>query len=142
MESTPKPFWRRCELPERDRRNQRRIIFWGFTWNTAWIAVNFAIRFDYLPTGAPSVAAALVTTLLGIIMVLTYRRFLRETDELRRKIEVEALAVSVGVGVVGGFTYHLLERAEVVNESGVLVVVMLIVFSYAAGVFLGHRRYA
>jgi drug/metabolite transporter (DMT)-like permease len=142
MEETHKPFWRRCETTPRDRRNQRRIIGWGFVWMAAWLAVNFAIRFDHLTSALGVATAAAVPAVLGVLTVLAYRRFLREADELRRKIEVEALALSAGVGLVCGFTYFLLERAALVSESGLLVILMVITFTHALGVFLGMRRYA
>jgi hypothetical protein len=143
MEDSKKPFWRRCETTARDRRNQRRIIVWGLAWMVTWLAAGFLIKFDLIPPGMlAAVAATLVPMVLGIGTVLAYRHFLREADELRRKIEVEALALAVGVGLVGGFTYFLLERAAVVSESGVLVMIMLITFTHAVGVVLGQRRYA
>ena len=50
-------------------------------------------------------------------MVVAYRRYLGETDELRRKIEVDALALAFGVGLVGAFSYVLLERAGAVESA-------------------------
>ena len=74
-------------------------------------------------------------------MIITYRRYLGETDELRRKIEVDALALAFGVGLVGAFSYVLLERAGTVARADPMQLVMLMVATYVIGVVLGHRRY-
>ena len=52
-----------------------------------------------------TLAGVIGNSLFGIATVLAYRRFLQETNELRRKIEVEALALAFGVGLVGGLSY-------------------------------------
>ena len=143
MEDHKKPFWGGCETTVRDRRNQRRVGIWMLVWMATWLGADYLIRFDHLPSGLPTaLAMTLPSTLFGVVAMLGYRRYLREADELRRKIEVEALALAVGVGLVGGFAYHLLEGAGVVTQSGVLVIAMLMIFTHAAGVVLGRRRYA
>jgi hypothetical protein len=87
-------------------------------------------------------AAILFSTAFGLGMGLAYRRFLREADELLRKIELEALALAVGVGVVGGFAYTTLARAGIVAEADVLVLVVAMVLTYGIAVIVGQRRYA
>mgnify|MGYP001950570376 CR=1 FL=1 len=43
----------------------------------------------------------LVTTALGVATVFVYVKFLHEAEELQRKIQLEALALGFGVGLVG-----------------------------------------
>jgi predicted transcriptional regulator len=69
-------------------------------------------------SGAVTFAAVTGSAVLGIATVLAYRRFLEGTDELRRKIEVEALAMAFGVGMVSGLSYWLLTIGGAVSERG------------------------
>lgn len=143
MGESKKTSWYMCFSTRRDRRNQNLIIGWGLAWSIAWVAVTWGLRSGWLPGGAPAVTAILLATGCGLGMVLAYRRFLREADELRRKIEIEALALAAGVGLVGGISYRLLQRAGAVGGFEPLdVVVLLISATYMLGVLLGYRRYA
>lgn len=141
MEETHRPFWKQCDTP-RDRRNQVRVLGWMFAWMGTWLGVNAAISYDWLPPGAPAIAATALPTLIGLGMLLAYRRFLVEADELRRKIELEALALAFGIGLVAGLSYWLLERAGGVAEVDLLSLVVLMIFIYGAGVLFGQRRYS
>lgn len=142
MESTGRPFWRHCDTTPQDRRNQRRVLLWMSAWTVSWLGVNAGIKFDWLSPGAPAIGAAVLSTALGVGWVLAYRRFLRDADELRRKIELDALALAVGVGVVGAVAYWLLEMAGAVAETDLLNIAVLMIFTHTAGVLLGRRRYA
>lgn len=142
MEQTDKLTDAMCGGTQRDRRNQLRVTGWTLAWVVSWLLVLAALRFDWLAPGILSSTAAVVTALVGVGLLLAYRRFLRQADELRRKIELEALAMALGVGMVGGLTYWLLELAGAVPEGGILVIVFLLAITYGLGVLIGKRRYA
>ncbi len=141
MEDTRRAFWKNCGTP-RDRRNQRIILAWMLAWTVSWLLVSVGINHDVIPPGGPAIAGAVFSAALGIGMVVVYRRFLREADELRRKIELDAFALAAGVGVVGAVTYWLLERAGAIGEADMLNVAVVMVCMHAIGVVLGERRYA
>lgn len=130
-----------CSSPQRDRQNQRRVTLWSFVWALSFIAVSLAIMKKWLPFGV-TLAWVTGTALLGIATVLAQRRFLQETDELRRKIEVEALALAFGVGVIGGITDWLLEVSRIVPPSSFIYVVCVMMLTYSLGVLIGRRRYS
>jgi hypothetical protein len=142
MEAKRRWFRNPCQTTERDRRNQRRIIGWSFAWTLCWVAGALAIDNGWLAAGAAGVAAAVLSALLGVAMLLAYWRFLREADELRRKIEVEALALAFGVGLVGGIAYWLLGESGIVAEAEILHVLVLMIATHSLGILLGYRRYA
>ncbi|CAM2069425.1 hypothetical protein SCOR_28900 [Sulfidibacter corallicola] len=131
-----------CQSPQRDRHNKFRLNGWGLAWVASWLLSLYGIKFQWLSSSALAITAIAVTTALGIAMMFAYRRYLRETDELRRKIELDALALAVGVALVGSVAYSLLVRAGIMLETGISVFVILIAATYVAGVLLGYRRYA
>lgn len=128
-------------IPQRDRHNQRRVVFWCLAWAISFVAVTLVIEKEWLPFGW-SIAAVIGTAIIGVATVLAYRRFLAETDELRRKIEVEALAVAFGVGFVGGHSYWLLVVKGAVPATGFIYVLAAMVITHAAGVVMGLRKYS
>jgi len=130
-----------CSSPQRDVRNQRRIVLWAFAWGVFFVAVTQAIRREWLPFGM-TLAGVIFTALLGVATILAYRRFLQETDELRRKIEVEALALSFGIGVIGGLTYWQLVVSGAVPGKGFAYVIAAMILTHPVGVLIGRRRYS
>jgi hypothetical protein len=129
-------------MTPRDRQNQLRANRWLAAWMGSWLGVNFAISYDVLPRGLPGSLAALLPLCLGVGAILAYRRFLREADELLRKILLDALALSVGVGMLAGFTSYLLVRTGALSREHVLVVISLMMVTYSAAVAVGTRRFS
>lgn len=126
---------------QRNCRNQRRVLLWALLWACSFIAVALGIKKEWLPFGAV-LAGVAGNSLLGIATVLAYRRFLQEIDELRRKIEVEALALAFGVGVIGGLAYWLLAVSGALPLTGFAYVFSAMLLAHSAGVLIGRRRYS
>jgi hypothetical protein len=130
-----------CSGPQRDRRNQWRIMLWTFLWAASFVAVTLGIKRGWLPFGG-ALAGVIATSLLGVATVLAYRRFLNETDELRRKIEVEALALAFGIGAFGGLSYWLLELSGAVPATGFVWIFLVMIVAHPVAVLIGLRRYS
>ena len=134
--------WKRCTLTPRDRRNQLRTVSWLFAWTVSWVIANAALKNGWANDWIPAPLFAVVPTILGIVMLFAYWRFLREADELQRKIQLESLAVGFGAGVVGGYTIHLLSRAGVLTSVEISEVAAFMMVVYAIATLVGERRYA
>ncbi|HSS47689.1 MAG TPA: hypothetical protein VLX28_01965 [Thermoanaerobaculia bacterium] len=130
-----------CSGTQRDRRNQGRVNLWSFAWALSFVAVMLEIKKEWLSLGM-TLAGVGVTSILGVATLLAYRRFLLEADELRRKIEVEALALAFGVGVVGGMSYWLLAVCGAVPPEDFFYVFLAMILTHPLGVLIGRRRYS
>ena len=101
------------DLTATDRKNLWRFQAWGVVWAVAFAATGLLLK--HWPQLVPGLPLRLVlialTTALGVAMVLAFIRFLREADELVRKIHLEALAVAFGATVVFVTTWLLVQRA-------------------------------
>lgn len=138
-----KTWWetiKHCSGSEADRRNQYRFLFWCLTWAVSFVAANWALRNNSTWSNEATWAVAIAPIVLGIPAVLAYLRFLREADELVRKIQVEGLAFGFGSGVIFAIGYQLLERAGAPElEASALVVVMMV--AWTVGQLLAVSRY-
>ncbi|GJM44597.1 MAG: hypothetical protein DHS20C21_14390 [Gemmatimonadota bacterium] len=142
MEEVKKGLWGTCGNPRRDVANQRRVLVWSLIWAVAVLANAAAIRTEWLPGRSMELAAAAATSLVSVGVLWAYQRYLRETDELRQRIELEALAFTVGVGVFGGMAYSLFHRVLSAGEPDLTYVTAAMMFTYSIGVVVGHRRYS
>ncbi|HMB70036.1 MAG TPA: hypothetical protein VKU85_12025 [bacterium] len=130
------------EAPARDRQNLRRLRVSLLTWGATFLIVTLAATRDWLGPAWLEVAAILLCTTLGGAALLRYGRYVREADELRRKIEVDSSGYALGVGVLAGLTYFLLDATGFVGETEVLHLVTLMLLTKGAAEFLLKRRYA
>ena len=130
-----------CSGGPRDGRNQGRVVLWSFVWALSFVVITLAAKRAWWPFGA-RLAGGIGTSLFGVATMLAYRRFLQETDELRRKIEIEALSLAFGVGLVGGMTYWLLTVMGAVPAKDFLYVFLVMILAHPVGVLIGRRRYS
>ena len=82
----------RVHLTQTDKRNQIRILMWMFVWMVAWLGTLNLVRNEIVPQAIPAYVLALPSALLGLGMLNAFRVYLGQADELRRKIELDALA--------------------------------------------------
>ena len=115
-------------------------------WTLAWVATLALARFGpRLLWGSQPVAswAAVATNLaVGIGWIVAHARYLREIDELQRKIMQDALAVTLGVGWVGGFAYVVADAADLIAQdvgNGVLPALLAVVYMIA--IVVGNIKY-
>ena len=87
-------------------------------------------------------AAVAVNLAVGIGWIVAFTRFLREIDELQRKIMQDALAVTLGVGWVGGFAYVVADAAGLVaHDVDIAVLPALLGVVYMIAIVVGTLRY-
>ncbi len=131
-----------CMSPKNTRRFELRVAVWTLLWTAVWVTVLAGFNKGTLTLGATGYFAIAMTIALGVATILSFIRLLKESDELQRKINLEALAFSVGVGVVGGLTYELLAEAGVVDPDGLSFIIVAMMLSYCGAVIVGHLRYS
>ncbi len=84
--------------------------------------------------------ASIGTALVGLAWIVSYMRFLRDADELMRKIQLDAMALALGGCFVVGFTLILLGGAGVVR-AGIVWVLVVTSAIYVLSVLIGIRRF-
>jgi len=133
----------RCSqgMRELDRRNVRRANYWLLGWMVVFVATSYTLKSGVLGHGLLAWLAIVPSTALGLVAIMMFIRYLREADELLRKIQLEAIALGFGAGVLATFTGSLVSRLlEKSLDGGDILLVMVAV--YVLGVIVGTRRYA
>ena len=129
------------EATERDIANIRR---WGM-WMVAWALLSFAdAEWVGAERGVTSAAtlgleALVLVTLVGT--VLAYARYVRETDELNRSIQLRAFSVGFAAGFLSLQVAEGVVNAGLVEsvDSDISALVMLLTWAATSGVL--QRRY-
>ena len=139
MEQTRKYQW---GASDEDRKNQRRILWWSLAFIVLFVVASKAIESERIENGSSAIVATIIVSLLGVRVILAHRQFLRDADELMRKIQLDSLALAHGVGVVAGFSYTLLLSADIVSETTALNLVAIMIVTYVVSMLVSMRRYA
>ncbi|MEX2546221.1 MAG: hypothetical protein WD830_00360 [Chloroflexota bacterium] len=117
-------------------------------WTLAWVGTLALAVFgpELLWDSQPVASWAAVATNVaaGTGLILAHARYLRKIDELQRKINLDALAITLGVGYVVGFAYMAASIGDLIafdgNASIALFSVLLSVI-YMGTIVVGNLRY-
>ena len=103
---------------------------------------NFGPRLFWHEREWLTVLAIAVNLVVGFGMILANRRHLKGLDEMHQKVQLEAMALSLGVGLVIGLAYSNLDVTNVIGfDAEISHLVILMGLTYGAGIALGLRKY-
>lgn len=119
-----------------------RLALWTLAWTSTLALARFGPKSLWDSQPVASWAAVAGNLAAGIGWIVAHARYLRGIDELQRKITQDALAVTLGVGWVGGFAYFVADAADLIAyraNIGVFPALLAVVYIVAIGV--GSLRY-
>jgi len=124
------------------RVSEAKVVYWGLAWflATAGAAFGPELLWGY---GTLMTSVAVATQLaLGFGMIWAFKGVLLAMDDLQRLIQLEAISLALGVGIVVGISYELLEDVKLITfEPEISHLIILIGLTYLFGLFLGNRHY-
>ncbi|MGH9521793.1 MAG: hypothetical protein ACRD3E_04600 [Terriglobales bacterium] len=134
----------RCMGTERDRRNRAAHLRWTIIMSASWVTSAFVLKVGLGGGAALKWAIAAVPIALLVPTLLAYLRFVREADELVRKIEMEGVALGFSTGTVLGISYIALAGAglpRLYPSMPVAIMVAVMLLSYGVGRVRASKRY-
>jgi hypothetical protein len=138
-----------CATPT-DRRNARIANLWGLF----WLPVFFLSVWVLKHYGEHSLVVCLGALLVGglgmVPFVRAQLRFLREADELTRAIQLQAMGVAFGVGILAAVFERFLAKAlellggsaAAVREFHALNPLLAMVVAFVVAMVVLMRRYS
>ncbi len=106
-----------------------RLVCWSFAWTGTMVLADKAELYEWHSSALISILAIVINAGIGIGMIVTFMRFLKKLDELQRKIQLDSLALSMGVGLVGSFSYSLLVTAKLITDSEISDIILLMILT-------------
>lgn len=134
-----------CESNSYQTKNNANTISlrnWTIAWVVTLAIASFAPRFIWNFNTALTITAVLINITVGFKMLIANRDYLRGLDEMQRTILLEAMALALGVSLVVGLSYELLEDIKLITyQPEISHLVFLMVITYGLAVVSGHRKY-
>ena len=79
---------------------------------------------------------------IGVGMIIANKNLFKHYDELQKKIQFEAMALTLGLAVVVGLTYEISFDFGVINSEPEFEYLMLFIsFTYITSNIINSRRY-
>jgi len=127
---------------ERCSQNTKQLRYWTAAWVLTSALMSFGPKFIWNYDTAITLLSVLINLGVGFKMILVNKQHLRGMDELHQKIFLDAGILSLGVGLVCGLTYDLLQDIRLISfEPKIAHLVILMCLTFMTGIALGHRRY-
>lgn len=134
------------EKQENWKSNSRKSTLKLGIWTGAWVIttalVAFGPKFLWEENNTITLLAITLNLAVGVIMILANKRYVNSLDELQRKIQLEAMGIALGVAVVFGIGYSMLDTTNIIsNDAEISHLIILIALTYIAGCVIGTLRY-
>lgn len=129
---------------EADRRRQRRFTLLTLLWALSFLAATWLFNSDVDLAPAAGWTIAIVPIALAGVALRSYLHFLRNADELIRRIQLEALGIAVAAALVWAIGYPLLEMAGAPELDRAWVWsthIVILSVAFAIGQIAGIKRY-
>jgi len=121
----------------------KKLALWTWSWVATLAIATFGPKFIWDDHKLLTVLAIAVNLSNGIMMIVANRNFFNSLDELQRKIHVESLAITLGLAVVAGLSFSLLDITNLIPiDAEIGLLVGFIGITYMIALFINTRRYS
>jgi hypothetical protein len=125
------------------KNSTQNLALWTFLWVISLALATFGPLFLWSENTTWSIIAILVNTVIGAGMIWAHVKYLSVLDELQKKIQLDAMGIALGIGIVGGLSYSVMDQANVITgDAEISFLVILISIAYMIAIFVGKQRYA
>ncbi|MGI9202590.1 MAG: hypothetical protein ACR2Q3_01190 [Woeseiaceae bacterium] len=126
----------------RTTKNTLNLAYWTGAWLVSMAVATFGPILVWQENRALTALMIAVNIAIGAGMIAANKRHLQGLDEMQQKIQLEAMALSLGVALVAGLGYSMLDVANVIPfDAEISHLVVLVGLTYGAGVVAGLKRY-
>ncbi len=124
------------------KKNTLRLFYWTAAWLATGAVAAFGPRLIWDFATLPTTLGVLINLGVGFGMIVATRRDVRGWDELQQKLFLDAAAIALGVALVCGFSYELLEDIRLIAfEPEISHLILLMGLTFMAALIAGRRKY-
>jgi len=127
---------------EQQKKNLRSLAIWTSGWVLSLALVTFGPKFIWEGNQVFTYLTFFLNLGLGIGMIIANRNHINGLDELDKKITFDAMAIALGVGVIGGLSFSVMDITNMIGfDAEISFLVVLISITYLIAMVVGKLRY-
>jgi hypothetical protein len=126
----------------RIRKNVIRLFRWNGAWGAATALMALGPKFLWNRALGFTLLAVGLDVAVGVGMILANIKYVRELDELQQKVYLNALGISVGVGLISGVPFSVMDSYGLIPfKADIAHLIILMGLTFLVSMLCGTRRY-
>jgi hypothetical protein len=126
----------------RVRTNVIRLFRWNAAWGAATALMAFGPKFLWNKALVFTLLAVGLDVAVGVGMILANKNYLAELDELQRKVQLNAMGITLGVGLIAGVPFSVLDSYHVIPfHADIAYLLILMSLTFVVSNLYGTWRY-
>jgi len=122
--------------------NTVNLAKWTIAWLLTLALATFSPQFDWGESTTLTLLAILLNMAVGFGMIIANKNYLKSADEMQQKIMLESMAITLGVGLVLGLSYSLLDITNIIGvDAEISNLIMIMGITNIISTALIKRRY-
>jgi hypothetical protein len=116
----------------RIRTNVMRLFRWNGAWGLATALMALGPKFLWNKALGFTLLAVGLDVAMGVGMILANKNYLAELDELQRKVQLNSMGITLGVGLIVGVPFSVMDAYHVIPfhaDTGYLLILMSLTFA-------------
>jgi peptidoglycan/LPS O-acetylase OafA/YrhL len=102
----------------------------------------FGPRFLWNRSTVFTLAAVALDMAVGVGMILANKRYLAELDDLQRKVQLNSMGITLGVGLIVGVPFSVMDSYHMIPfHADIAFLLIVMALTFAASNLYGTRRY-
>ena len=130
-------------MKEERKKYLQNLGLWTWSWVATLAIATFGPKFIWDDHTVLTTFAILTNLVNGVLMILANRKLFNHYDELERKIHLESLALTLGLTVIVGLTYSLLDQVNLIPfDAEIGILVGFVGLTYMITLLINRKRYS
>ncbi len=123
-------------------KNTKELRLWTFVWVLSMAIATFGPQFLWNEESIGTLLAIIANLIIGVRMILANRKFINSGDELQKKIHLESMSLTLGLAVIVGLCYSLLDQKNLISgDAEISILVLFIGITYLVATIINNRKY-
>jgi hypothetical protein len=126
----------------RTRANVMRLFLWNAAWGVATALMAFGPKFLWNKASVFTLLAVGLDIAVGVGMILANKKYLAELDELQRKVQLNAMGITLGVGLIAGVPFSVMDAYHMIPfHADIASLLILMSVTFLVSNLYGTWRY-
>ena len=124
------------------KKHLKTLSLWTWSWVATMALATFGPKFIWEEQIALTAFAIITNLVNGVLMILANRKLFNHYDELERKIHLESSALTLGLTVIVGLSYSLLDQTNLISfDAEISNLVLFVGVTYLTTLLINRKRY-
>ena len=129
-------------MKEERKKQLINLGLWTWSWVATLAIATFGPIFIWEEQKALTTFAIIINLANGVLIILANRQLFNHYDELERKIHLESLALTLGLTIIVGLTYSLLDQTNLIPfDAEIGVLIGFVGVTYMITLLINRKRY-